>query len=413
MAYRRGDLPDCRWDSIAMANRLVQLELFHLKLPFRRKFAHAAADRKCTHTVVAAALLADGTVGFGEGVPREYVTGETVESVLYHIADCLVGCLDRVEPRTFADLLDLAESLPFRSAQNATINTARCCVELALLDAYGKHFGCGATEIAGWMGCGVLARRGRAGAVAVSGVLDGSEPARLGRQLRLMRLYGLRDFKVKLGCEHDATNLRLLERRLGSSLRLGRTTLRADANGAWDVDTALGMCDDLRRMGFCCVEQPLSVDDRDHWRTLADLSALPLMADESVVSLEDAEYLAANDLVDYFNIRISKNGGLLAAVRIAELAAKGSRGYQLGAMVGESGILAAAGRQFLQMVPGVSFTEICYGTFLLEEDIVTRKMRFGYGGRLPSLAGAGLGVEVRRERILKFLAEPARKIDLA
>jgi len=282
-----------------------------------------------------------------------------------------------------------------------------------LLDSYGRYFGCGPTEIAGWMGCGVLAGRGEAGRVAASGVLDGSDPARLGRQLRLMRLYGLRDFKVKLGCEHDERNLKLLERRLGGSLRLGRVTLRGDANGAWDVDAAVGMCQELGRMGFCCVEQPLGADDRDHWGALSGLAAVPLMADESLVSFEDGRYLVENDLVDYFNIRISKNGGLLAAVRMAELAAKGSRGYQLGAMVGESGILAAAGLQFLQMVPDVSFTEICYSTFLLEEDIIGRKVRFGYGGRLPRLGGCGLGVEVRREKIVKFLAQPPRKIHLA
>jgi len=64
------------------------------------------------------------------------------------------------------------------------------------------------------------------------------------------------------------------------------------------------------------------------------------------------------------------------------MAAGGGLGYQLGAMVGESGILTAAGRHFLQMVPGVTFTEISYGTFLLQEDIVDQQMRFGYKGRL-------------------------------
>ena len=396
-----------------MSNRLVQLELFALRLPFRRRFAHARAQRNHTDTVVVAALLADGTVGFGEGLPRTYVTGETIESVLYNITDTLAQRLGHVEPRNFPELLELVDNLPFTNQQDQIINTARCAVELALLDAYSRHFKCSLSNIIGWMSAGALATKVVSERMSVSGVLGGVPPDQLKRQLRQMRWFGLRDFKIKLGCTYDQQNLAVLDKCLGPALARGRTTLRADANAAWDVDTAMAMCSKLADIGICCLEQPLARDDRDHWRTLADLTSLALMADESLVTFDDAEYLARNDLVDYFNIRISKNGGLLPAIRMAELAAQWSRGYQLGAMVGESGILAAAGRHFLQMVPAVTFTEICYSTFLLDDDIVEPKIRFGYRGRLPTLNGPGLGVEVRREKIARFLAQPARKVVLA
>ncbi|MFC1782101.1 hypothetical protein ACFL02_00780, partial [Planctomycetota bacterium] len=176
-----------------MSNRLIELELFHLRLPFRRKFSHAAAQRHDTDTVVVAALLADGTVGFGEGLPRSYVTGETIDSVFYNISDTLAARLGRVEPKSFPELLDLADSLPFTNEQNQIINTARCCVELALLDAYGRHFGCSLSSIAGWLGCGFLTGDPSIEKIRVSGVLDGAEPAQLAQQLRKMRWFGLRN----------------------------------------------------------------------------------------------------------------------------------------------------------------------------------------------------------------------------
>lgn len=396
-----------------MSNRLIELQLFHLRLPFKRSFVHAAAQRSTTDTVVAAALLADGTVGYGEGLPREYVTGETVESVFYNASDTLTGHLDKLEPATFADLLDRVDNLPFVNEQDRVINSARCCVELALLDAYGKYFKSSLAQIAGWLGYGAFSGHGSIDQVRVSGVLDGSQPQHLGRTLRKMRWFGMRDFKLKLGCEHDQDNLALLTRRLGRALEREKVTLRVDANGSWDVDTAVAMSEELARMGVCYLEQPLAADDRSHWVMLGGLSHVDLMADESLVSLDDAEYLAQNDLVDMFNIRISKNGGLLSSVRIAEIAAKYHRQYQLGAMVGESSILAAAGRQFLQMVPQARFTEICYSTYLLQEDLTRQNMRFGYGGKLKPLAGSGLGVEISREKITKFLVGIPKKIPLA
>ena len=200
---------------------------------------------------------------------------------------------------------------------------------------------------------------------------------------------------------------------MGPALVRGRLTLRADANAAWDVDTAMAMSSELDALGVCCLEQPLARDDRDHLRTLTGLSPLPLMADESLVSFDDANYLIEHELVDYFNIRISKNGGLIPALRLAALASRSSVGYQLGAMVGETGILAAAGRLFLQMVPDTRFTEICYSTFLLNEDITSPNLRFGYGGRMAALRGLGLGVGIRPEGLEKFSVCPARKIGLA
>lgn len=399
-----------------MTSQLIELQIFHLRLPFRGRFAHAAAQRASTDTVVVAALLADGTVGFGEGLGRPYVTGETPESVVFNTESCLTDWLNKqgkIEPQTFSDILEIAYHLPFRNEQGQIINAARCGVELALLDAYGKYFQCDMSSIIGYLGYGGFSHGGSIESVRVSGVLDGSDPEKVMRRMRLMRWFGLRDFKLKVGCEHDDENLRLIWQRYNRQLGSGAITLRVDANGAWDIDTATAMSEKLARQCVCCIEQPLAPSDHDHWNALASLSHISLMADESLVTVDDAQYLLENDLVDYFNIRISKNGGLMPAIRLAEMAFEYSRGYQLGAMVGETGILAGAGRQFLQLVPNTCFTEICYGTLLLKDDIVSSTVRFGYGGRMKKFNRPGLGVSVRRDMISKFVVEKPRKIQLS
>jgi len=409
----RGGLRNIPRMGQAMSNRLVQLTLYSLRLPFRRPFAHAAASRDGAETLILAALLADGTIGFGEAIPRGYVTGETLSSVIETIQTFFAPRLSGLEPKRYADVMDFADQLPCLHLQGKNINCARGAVELALLDAYGRFFGESVTEIIPWLGFGAFAQAGSVQPPPVSGVLGTGSRNQIVWQSRLMRWYGLRDFKIKLGDDRDEEMLRWIESCLSRDISQEDISIRADANGAWDIDTALGRCERLAFLHARCMEEPLHRNDKSHWRTLADLSEVPLMADDSLLTLSDARYLAENDLVDYFNIRIGKNGGLIPSIRLAEYASKSAKQYQLGAMVGESGILTAAGIQFLQMVPDVRFTEIGYSTFLLQRDLVRPSVRFRWGGKLPVLNGSGLGVEVQPATVSKFLTAPPCQIPIA
>ena len=74
----------------------------------------------------------------------------------------------------------------------------------------------------------------------------------------------------------------------------------------------------------------------------------------------------------------------------------------MGCMVGETSILSAAGRRFLECVPGGTFAEGSYGRFLLTGDVVGRPVQFGCGGKAQSLGGFGWGIEVREERLREY-----------
>lgn len=396
-----------------MSNRLVALEIAVLRLPFRRSFDHAAATRSATETVVVIALLADGTVGFGEGLPRDYVTGETVASVCADIPQIFAEHLVRLEPENFTSLLGVLAELPTADQSGRIVNTARCAVELSLLDAYARYFQCDLSAVGRWLGIGHMAcSKGRPG-VRVSGILGANDPAKLRKRLRLMRWAGLRDFKLKVGLEQDEENLHLLKNRLSPAVRSGKATFRADANSAWDIATAVEKAYELNRLGCCCLEQPIPVGDIEQWQELARHCPIALMPDESLLTYEHGEAFADRAIANLFNIRLSKNGGLIPALRLANLAQRESIGIQLGAMVGESGILAAAGVRFCQLVSKTKFTEICYGKLLLQDDISTRSIRFGYGGKLPKLSQIGLGINVDHSALANFMVQPPRKINLA
>ena len=78
--------------------RVVEMTAWQVRIPLRKPIRHASFTRTETDNVVIRARLADGTVGFGEGVPREYVTGETIDQALEN------G--QRVRPALFAECTD-------------------------------------------------------------------------------------------------------------------------------------------------------------------------------------------------------------------------------------------------------------------------------------------------------------------
>src|SRR5687768_15863793 len=62
--------------------RVVELTAWPIRIPLKKPIRHASYKRTETDNLVIRCRLADGTIGFGEGVPREYVTGETITGAL-------------------------------------------------------------------------------------------------------------------------------------------------------------------------------------------------------------------------------------------------------------------------------------------------------------------------------------------
>jgi len=116
--------------------------------------------------------------------------------------------------------------------------------------------------------------------------------------------------------------------------------------------------------------------------------------------------------VRVLNVRLAKNGGLLPALRIAHQALSAGREVQLGCLVGETSILAAAGVAFLEACPKVRFVETAYGRFLLRADVTRRPVTFGRGGRIRAPGGFGLGIEVSEQTLRRLAVEPKAPIYL-
>ena len=395
-----------------MKTQVYRIALYPLAIPLRKPFAHAEATRDKAEPVVVSVELTAGAVGYGETLPREYVTGESVDSVIETVREHLLPTLMDLHPQNFPEALEQISALPVLAPDGSPITAARAGVELALLDAYSRHFQRPISEAAGWIGLPGLGPPGSFRHVRYSGIIGTGPVNRIGRAIRRMRCFGLRDFKMKVGGPDDNARVAAAVDALGSSLTGGKTTLRLDANGGWDLPTARKRLADWERLHITCVEQPLEKGRQAELTELHRATTIELMHDESLVTYTDAESLVIDQVADWFNLRLSKNGGFIETMRLVGLARQHKVRCQLGCMVGETSILSAAGRRFLECVPDIEFAEGSYGRFLLKTDVTRRPVSFGYGGKPRPIPGLGWGVDVDTDRLKSLAQRPPIQIAL-
>lgn len=371
--------------------RVVEIVAWQVRIPLKKPIRHASYARSETDNVVVRCTLADGAAGYGEGVPREYVTGETIESAFTllmesDVPEQLDDCRDFAQAVAMAERFKLAP-IPGDDRQ-CQGNGARCAVEMALLDAFGKHFGQPLSAATNQLAPDLHEPKDH---VRYSGAITSADGFKAKFAAFKMRVYGFRQIKIKVGIEgqDDVKRLNAIRFRVG-----GKMDLRVDANEAWTPANVEAKIAALRPARISAVEQPVPHADVACLAEVRKQVDVPLMLDESLCSAVDAERAVAGQYADLFNIRLSKCGGFIPSLRLAQFARRHGLGYQLGCQVGETALLSAAGRHFASSVRDIRYVEGSYDRHLVKEALGTTDITFGWGGWAPALAGPGLGIGV-------------------
>ena len=365
--------------------KLVAATLYALRIPFVESFSHSASERRWSDSVVVRVRDDAGTEGYGEGAARPYVTGETVETMLDHLASELWPRVVNREVPSPYDLAALDTFLPVSDLAGAIApHASRTALELAVLDCALRRAGAPLAKL-------MPARRST---VTYSGVITAGTVARTVQHARQMRVIGLHDVKVKVGFDDDVARVAAVREALGPD-----ASLRLDANGAWSFARAVEVLNAVAPLGIAAVEQPLPRGPVEVLARLRRATPVPIMVDESLVTRADAAALIDAKAADFFNVRISKCGGLARSLAVASAALDAGLGVQVGCQVGETAILSAAGRHLAATLPEIAFAEGSFGTLLLAEDVAVESVRFGHRGEAPILTGHGLGIRVVEERL--------------
>lgn len=368
---------------------IEKIKIYNLKIPFSRTIKHRLYTRDVTESIIIVLQDNNGNQGFGEGTPREYVTGETLEESLV-AADLIAKQILNSSFETISELTTWLKAVGDSDPAD-THPAAFCAIETALMDlcARAEHktiyqmFDSERTK----------------NNLSYSGVIPFiSKKQEFLKYILLVRKLRLSSLKIKVvDLESGLSQLRIIREKLGSEIEL-----RVDANAAFTADMAIQFIDSSRSMNLSAIEQPVPKNDLIGLKEVSKHSHIPIIADESMYTSKGPLYLIDNDICHGLNIRLSSCGGFRKACQIYQRAKLKQMIIVLGAHVGETAILSFAGRNLAMICQDAKYLEGSFSKYVIKEDLVDQDISFGSGGMVPVPSDLGLGVEIIPSAIEKW-----------
>jgi o-succinylbenzoate synthase len=342
--------------------RIASVEVVPYALPFRAPYVTALGRLDRREMALLRLRDEEGRVGLGEAVPLSLRGGASLAEV--------VGQLERLAQLDSLDEAAVGDS-PGLSAP------ARCAALTALMDLRGKLAASGEAET------------GAPEPIRCNATLVAGEPGSVAADAERWAGEGFSTFKLKLGVGDDVAQVRAVREAVGPGARL-----RVDANAAWDVETATRTLDELEPFEIELAEEPVA--GLEALAEVAASTSIPISADESVESREDAERARSAGACRVSGVKLSKVGGPEPAIEIAEVMTC----YLSSALDGPVGIAAAA--QVAQTIQaGDESAGLAHGLAtqrLFASTIAATECELRDGVLHPP-PGPGLGVEIDEDAL--------------
>ena len=273
-------------------------------------------------------------VGYGEASPSEYY-GESPETTLACIA-LFAGNL--------GDSPFLIEDILQRLNKIIGLNpSAKAAVDMAIYDIMGKMIGIPVYKLLGL---------NPAHTPYTSFTIGIDTPSQMAKKALMAKDFPV--LKIKLGTKHDIEILKAIR-------DVSNAVIRVDANTGWTPKEAIKMINAMVPYNIELVEQPVPARDLAGMKLIRDNVPVPIIADESCVTVEDIPRVA--DCVDGINIKLMKCGGINHALKMIHVARAHNLRVMLGCMIESSLAITAAAH----LSPLVDYADLD-GHLLIEDD---------------------------------------------
>jgi L-Ala-D/L-Glu epimerase len=359
---------------------ITALEAIPFAVPYRRPAGFASGTVTTADNVLVRVHTDAGLVGQAEAQPRPYTYGETQASIVHTVRATLAPLLVGVNPLH-------TEVVSERCGRIAGNQVARGAVDLAVWDLAGQVLDRPCHTLLG----------GYAAHVAAAHMVSFDEPEAMAADaVEIHDRLGVETFKVKVGRTPvlDVAATRAIREALPAA------NLYVDANRGWSYADALRAGDELIALGVRAIEEPISVDDRAGRRRLAERWAVPLVGDESCISLAHVDRALEEGAVRMVSIKTARTG-FSESRRILDLCLARSIPVVVGSQYeGATGALATVA--FAAAFAATAGRAAEMTNFLdLADDLVVRPPEIR-GGRAAVPDAAGLGVEIDEERLQRY-----------
>jgi len=368
--------------------KITRIETIPIKLPVQPRFA-IRSGRGGGHSVSPFLLVKvhtdRGLVGLGEVSCTPRWSGEDQVTAAHFINNYFVPLLVGEDP---VDVEKVTEKFSRAIAGNYFTKAG---VEMALWDLAGKAAGKPVYELLG----GKVREF-----VLTKWSVSGVEPDKAAEIARWAVEQGFKAMKVKVGIdpEQDVARVRAVREAIGPNIKLG-----VDANGGWSPAVAVESIARLRELGIAFAEQPVPPEDVTHMAEIRRQVRVPIIADESVYTLQDAMTVARLGAADVLSIYVGKAGGLAPARRIASFAETAKLKCTVGSNL-ELGVGSAAMVHLAMATRGITAEEYpcdIIGPFYYDSDLLVEPLPIKGGEARPN-GKPGLGVELDEEKVERY-----------
>ena len=368
---------------------IQSIKIYNLKIPFVRTIKHSLFTRDETESIIVVLQDDDGNQGVGEGTPRQYVTGETLDKSLLAIqrfSKMILGKPFETKTELNKLMADISDSDVV--SQNPA---AFCALETALLDLWSRLDNKSIYQL--------FDSKNKRENLFYSGVIPATNSKNeFIKYVHLIRKLELQSLKIKVtDIEMGISQLKMIRETLGQEM-----DIRVDANAAFTADTAIRFIESAKSMNLSAIEQPVPKNDLVGLKKVSRHSEVPIIADESMYTSKGPFHLIDNDICHGLNIRLSSCGGFHRACQIYKKARLKKMMIVLGAHVGETAVLSFAGRNLAMICKDADYLEGSFSKYVIKEDLVDHDVSFGSRGMVPVPKNFGLGVDIKQSMIEKW-----------
>lgn len=283
--------------------KITKVRLGMISVPLRVPFKTALRTVNSVEDVVVEVHTDTGAVGYGEAPPTGVITGDTTGAIIGAIQDHIAKTIVGRDVDDFENLMMAVNSCILKNT------SAKAAVDMALWDLYGQLYNVPVYKMMG----------GSRKSIVTDITISVNEPEEMARDAVDAINRGYDCLKVKVGKEPEKDIARL------SAIRQAvpkSTLIRIDANQGWTPKEAVRILNGMQEKGLDIefVEQPVKGHDFEGLKYVTEHSYVPVLADESVFSPEDALKIMQMRAADMVNIKLMKCGGLYNALKIASAA---------------------------------------------------------------------------------------------
>ena len=365
----------------------VETEIVDLPLKRIHKFSVTSITSKAY--LLVRIYSANGLMGIGEATTPggPWWAGEAIEAIKVMIDTYLAPCLVGEDALNTSHLMSKLDKV----AANNTF--AKAAIEMSLFDLKGR-----ALDVPVYQLLGGLYRD----SARINWPLAMGDPkADIEEAEGLMDANLAHDFKVKMGYMSPQDDVHYLGELCKGLCH--KASVRGDLNGAWNETQARRLLPALEDHGMQFIEQPLQSWNRAGMARIREMIKMPIMADESVRTLQDMLDLVTLAAADTISLKPLKSGGLLVCQQIAAIAAASGLSCYAGTFL-ESSIGTASLMHLVAATSNIDYGNELVGPIWLADDLVQEPVEYR-DNQVWVKHRPGLGVELDEDKVKHYLRD--------